>query len=318
MRYIYIIHTHTPAFGVTLFTQAVAAAKASDIAVVMVGLCADHCAGHGRTENEGNDRGPGGSGWHTLGLPGAQQQLLEAVVQAQPNTVLVMINGGMMSISWAKEHVPAILEAYYPGQLGGDAIVNTLLGHNNPGGKTPVTWYPESITSRDIHDMDLNSGEGLTHLYYTGEVLWPFGFGLSYTTFTYTWADEGRVSSPVPHSRVPILEIMRTGVRYRCTVQNTGAVTGDAVVLGFVNSTDPQFPRQKLFDFARVTLTPGASETVMLTLNADHLSVVSENGRVSLRPAQFTVRVGDVLVPATHTFEMIGSSEQMYDYTGVF
>jgi hypothetical protein len=67
-------------------------------------------------ENEGNDRGPKGSGWHTLGLPGAQQQLLEAVVAAQPHTVLVMINGGMLSISWAKEHVPAILEAYYPGQ----------------------------------------------------------------------------------------------------------------------------------------------------------------------------------------------------------
>jgi hypothetical protein len=94
----------------------------------------------------------------------------------QPNTVLVMINGGMLAISWAKEHVPAILEAWYPGQLGGLAIVNTLLGKNNPGGKTPITWYPASILDRDIHDMDLTTGEGLTHLYYTGEVLWPFGW----------------------------------------------------------------------------------------------------------------------------------------------
>ena len=118
----------------SMIPAAVATAKAADVAVVMVGLCADHCAGKGRTENEGNDRGPGGSGWHTLGLPGAQEDLLEAVVAAQPKTVLVMINGGMLSpagaaqprqagikcaavagmlsISWAKDHVPAILEAY--------------------------------------------------------------------------------------------------------------------------------------------------------------------------------------------------------------
>ena len=73
-----------------------------------------------------------------------------------------------------------------PGQLGGDAIMNTLLGINNPGGKTPVTWYPEApIVARDMHNMDLASGDGLTHLYYTGPVLWPFGFGLSceYCTF---------------------------------------------------------------------------------------------------------------------------------------
>jgi beta-glucosidase len=87
-----------------------------------------------------------------------------------------MINGGMLAISWAKQHVPAILEAWYPGQLGGLAIVNTLLGKNNPGGKTPITWYPSSILDRDIHDMDLTSGDGLTHLYYTGELLWPFGW----------------------------------------------------------------------------------------------------------------------------------------------
>jgi beta-glucosidase len=90
---------------------AVAAAKAADVAVVMVGLCADHCAGNGRTENEGNDR-VNGTGWHTLGLPGAQEQLLEAVLAVQPSTVLVMINGGMLDISWAKGNVPAILEAY--------------------------------------------------------------------------------------------------------------------------------------------------------------------------------------------------------------
>ena len=77
----------------SMIPAAVSAARAADVAVVMVGLCADHCVGNGRTENEGNDRGPGGSGWHTLGLPGAQEDLLEAVYAANPKTVLVMING---------------------------------------------------------------------------------------------------------------------------------------------------------------------------------------------------------------------------------
>ena len=107
-------------------------------------------------------------------------------------------------------------------------------------------------------------------------------------------------------------------VQYVCNVTNTGPVTGDAVVLGFVNSTDPQFPRQKLFDFTRITLTPGASKTVMLSLNADHLSVVGEDGQVSLRPAKFSVRVGDVIAPATHSFEVSGASQTIYDYSGVF
>eukprot|EP01045_Picozoa_sp_COSAG04_P035689 COSAG04_NODE_8349_length_987_cov_1.248874_2_plen_201_part_01 len=119
----------------SMIPAAVATAKAADVAVVMVGLCADHCAGKGRTENEGNDRGPGG-----------QEDLLEAVVAAQPKTILVMINGGMMSISWAKDHVPAILEAYYPGQLGGDAIVNTLFGDNNPGAL--ATFGPVGLRRR--------------------------------------------------------------------------------------------------------------------------------------------------------------------------
>ena len=141
-----------------LIPGAVAAAKAADVAVVVLGLCADNCIGRGRTEDEGVDR-------VVTTLPGAQQPLLEAVVAAQSKTVLVLINGGMLSIDWAKDHVPAILEAYYPGQLGGDAIVNTLLGLNNPGGKTPVTWYDESFAkSRPMDSMNLDTGDGLTHM----------------------------------------------------------------------------------------------------------------------------------------------------------
>lgn len=292
----------------SLIPGAVAAATAADVAVVMVGLCADHCAGHGRTENEGNDRGPRGSGWHTLGLPGAQEQLLEAVVAAQPRTVLVMMNGGMFSIGWAKANVPAILEAYYPGQLGGDAVVNTLLGKNNPGGKTPVTWYPDSILSRPITDMDLTSRDGLTHLYYKGDALWPFGWGLSYTTFAYAWP-----AAAAARAELSVAAAAR-GTAYSCTVRNTGAAAGDAVVLGFANSSDPQFPRQKLFDFDRVRLAPGEATTVRLAAPAGAFSVVDDAGARWLRPARVAVRVGDVVAPAVRAFELTGGALLLEDY----
>ena len=286
---------------------AVAAAKSADVAVVVAGL-------NQECESEQIDRGPGGRGCPTLGLPGAQQALLEAVVDANPRTVLVLINGGMLSTRWAKENVPAILEAYYPGQLGGLAIVNTLLGKNNPGGKTPTTWYDDSILKRDIHDMDLMSGEGLTHLYYKGEPLWPFGWGRSYTSFSYAW-DSGAVALA---SEVTTDKAARGDIQYACTVKNTGPVSGDAVVLGFVNSTDPQFPRQRLFGFERVTLMVGESKTVLLTVDAKHLGIVDSKGRRWLNTGSFTVAVGDVIAPTSHTFMVTGVAPVLLeDYSSV-
>lgn len=105
---------------------------------------------------------------------------------------------------------------------------------------------------------------------------------------------------------------------YMCTVTNTGAVTGDAVVLGFINSTEPQFPKQKLFDFARVTLAPGASQTVLLTVAPSAFSVVDQDGRQSIQPSVYTVRVGDVVTPAMHTFETFGNAHLLDDYSGIF
>ena len=150
--------------------------------------------------------------------------------------------------------------------------MNTLLGANNPGGKTPVTWYPSSILARDMHDMDLTSGDGLTHLYYKGKTLWPFAWGLSYTTFTYAWTSSAVAAQEALHSTSALVFGGRTSKEqsignalsagYECTVTNTGKRAGDAVVLGFVNSTDPQYPRQKLFDFERVSLNPGETKTV--------------------------------------------------------
>jgi hypothetical protein len=299
-----------------LIPAAAAAAKAADVAVVVLGLCADNCVGRGRTEDEGVDR-------VVTTLPGAQQPLLEAIVAAQPKTVLVLINGGMLSIGWAKDHVPAILEAYYPGQLGGDAIVNTLLGLNNPGGKTPTTWYDDSFAkSRPMDAMNLDTGDGLTHMYYTKTPLWPFGWGLSYTSFSYschttlssgvsTAGGGAGVTADGTGVAMTTQELSRGGVAAvvaSCTVKNTGALyAGEAVVLGLLNSSEPQFPRQRLFDFARTALlAPGVSQVVTLRASAEDLSVVDEEGRRWLRPSSFRLRLGDVVSPATVALRLTG------------
>lgn len=140
-------------------------------------------------------------------------------------------------------------------------------------------------------------------------MLWPFGFGLSYTTFSYKW--DARSGIAAVHS---IANVMAgTGIQYACTVTNTGSRAGDAVVMGFANSTDPQFPRQKLVDFERVALQPGESKTVLLTVTPEHLSVVLDGGRRLLRGASFEMRAGDVVNPAIHRFTLTGDEVVLDD-----
>ena len=107
-------------------------------------------------------------------------------------------------------------------------------------------------------------------------------------------------------------------IGYECTVKNTGSVAGDAVVLGFANSTDPQFPVEKLFDFERVSLQPGESKTVLLTVTSEDLSVVEEDGSRWLRSGEFAVAVGDREAPATHRFNLVGKHQLLDDTSRLY
>ena len=173
-----------------------------------------------------------------------------------------------------------------------------------------------------MYDMDISSGDGLTHLYYSkGDELWPFGFGLSYTSFSYDWsaATATRIDDAAPITTADLVAATGQGpIGYECTVKNTGTVAGDAVVLGFANSTDPQFPREKLFDFERIALGPGESMTVLLTVTAEALSVVEEDGRRWLRASSFMVLIGDKLTPAVHTFEVTGDDVLLDDTSRLY
>ena len=134
------------------------------------------------------DGGGEGKDRYTIGLSAAQLTMAQAVIKANPNTVLVMINGGVISIDELKEEAPAILEAWMPGVHGGEAMAATIFGDNNPGGKMPVTMYPQHYVN--VTDFLSMSMVNRTYKYYTGTPLYPFGYGLSYTTFSVKWSQE--------------------------------------------------------------------------------------------------------------------------------
>lgn len=172
-----------------------------------------------------------------------------------------MINGGQVAVPWAKANVPAIVEAFYPGQYGGDAIASLLFGDISPSGRLPYTMYDADFTARrpSIGDMSLSANGGITYQYYTGTPLWRFGRGLSYTTFNVSWASASAArvlrghQSNGPSPDASQRKQQRDQVTYIVSVTNTGSVTSDVTVLAYADAGDissssgrnaPQGPEQ--------------------------------------------------------------------------
>ena len=255
-------------------------------------------------EGESHDRNEHLDSAGKIGLPGSQQALVEAIAAAQPNYVVVLINGGALGVDWIAKNSPAVVEAFYPGEMGGDAIVDVLSGDYNPTGKLPVTVYPAAFAAtRPITDMSLTSVDGITHLHYTGTPLWKFGAGESYTKFSVSQVDDTPDSatySPDDFAPSPnfltakTLSISGAG-SYELEVTNTGTVAGGFKLLGFVTCDDASvgFPVQRLFGFAGLeSLAPGESRTVSLPRpTARQLSVADARGHSYLHPASYTVRI---------------------------
>ena len=316
---------------------AVEVAKAADAVVVFAGM--SPCEMGGCNEGEAHDRT-----WtprvqtDDLGLPGSQQQLLEAVFDANPNTVLVLINGGALGIDWAKEHLPAIVEAFYPGELGGPAIVDVLTGKVEPTGKLPYTIYKANFGSqRAMTDMDLRSANadgsrGITHLHYTGTPLWAFGDGLGYAELELSWADDWTQQPSTADTAATAggndadADTKRekaAPTEMRVRVSNVGAEqwSSGATVLGFVSSDgDPRFPVQKLFGFGKAPpLGPGESAVVTLPLPTDEVLAVSDwTGRRVVSPGALSLRVGMQGQWLTHTRVLTGEAVVTEDYSALF
>lgn len=223
------------------FQEAVDAAKDADVVVLVCGINEDVC-------REGYDR-------DTLGLTGAQPDLIKAVYAANPKTVLVLSTINSLSIEWEQENIPAILCAVCAGQAQGTAIAEVLFGAYNPGGKLPCTWYRSLDQLPDFHDYDIHKGR--TYMYFEGDPLYPFGHGLSYTTFT---LDNLKIAEAT------------LGPREKTTVStdvtNTGSRAGAEVVQLYITapSSPVKRPIKQLAGFQRVELQPGEKKTVIFEL----------------------------------------------------
>jgi beta-glucosidase len=249
--------------------EAVAAAKQSDVVVAFVGLS---------PQLEGEEMpikidGFAGGDRTKINLPAAQQNLLEAVAATGKPVVVVLMSGSAVALPWAQEHAAAILEAWYPGIEGGTAIARTLAGLNNPAGRLPVTFY-NSVD--DLPDFAEYSMKGRTYRYYTGKPEWGFGYGLSYSNFTY---------SPVTLSSSKL----QAGEPLTATVSvtNSSAIAGDEVVEAYLKTPQADGPVHSLAGFERVHLQAGETRDVMLHLDPRALSSVDEKGERSILPGKY-------------------------------
>jgi beta-glucosidase len=267
--------------------EAVAAAKSSDLAILVLG---ESSWTEGMTGGEGNDRAE-------LDLPGVQQQLLEAVCETGTPVVLVLIGGRPLTISWAAEHVPAILEAWYPGQEGGTAIADVLWGDTNPGGKLPIS-FPRTVGQLPLFYNYKPTGRAYDYVLTSGKPLYEFGYGLSYTRFEYAdLAISPQCIGPAGQVTVSV------------TVKNAGDRAGDEVVqlyvLDLVSSVVT--PVKQLKGFRRVTLGAGESRTVEFTLGPKHLALLDRHLEPVVEPGTFAVMVGGL----EGTFEVCQAPAQM-------
>ncbi|NJD18561.1 MAG: glucan 1,4-alpha-glucosidase, partial [Gemmatimonadetes bacterium] len=255
--------------------NALAATRAADVVVLVLGLSPRLEGEEMRVDVEGFS----GGDRVDIGLPASQQRLLEAVVALGKPTVLVLLNGSALSIPWAAEHVPAIVEAWYPGQAAGTALADVLFGDQNPAGRLPVTFYRSVDQLPPFSDYSM---EGRTYRYFRGEPLFPFGHGLSYTTFAYDGLE-----TP---ARVATGDDVEVAVR----VRNTGARGGEEVVQLYVTDVEASapVPVRSLAGVRRISLQPGEVRTVRFTLTPRQLSLIDARGDRVVEPGWFEVSVG--------------------------
>jgi beta-glucosidase len=260
----------------TALDEAIQAAKSADVVVVALGLSGD-------LENEQFEIDTDGFYWGDrtrLDLPRAQEKLLEAVAATGKPTVLLLLNGGPITTGWASAHAGAIVEAWYPGEEGGTAIADVLFGDYNPGGRLPLTICKSVDQLPPFGEYKM---AGRTYRYFSGEPLYPFGYGLSFTHFKYE------------HLQVSATQI-RPGKNLRVSVEvkNSGTVGGDEVVQLYLTHMDSPVPVpiRSLAGFSRVTLKPQERKLMSFDLTPRQLSVIDNNGRRVVLPGRFRITVG--------------------------
>jgi beta-glucosidase len=254
---------------------AIDAAKDADVVIAVVGIT---------SELEGEEMPVSESGFTggdrtSLDLPKPEEDLIEALSVTGKPLVLVLTNGSALSVNWANRHANAVLEAWYPGEEGGAAVSETLSGRNNPAGRLPVTFYTgvDQLPPFENYFM-----RGRTYRYFDGKPLYPFGYGLSYTSFSYSGLS-------VPPQGVEA----GSPVVAEATVTNTGKVAGDEVAQLYLSFPAVKgAPLRALRGFQRVHLDPGGSQKLRFELKPRDLSMVTEEGEPIIAAGEYHISVG--------------------------
>jgi beta-glucosidase len=257
------------------FAEALTAAERAEVVVLVLGIS---------NRIEGEEGGATQSQWQgdriRIDLPVIQQRLVSAIAAKGKPMVIVLLTGSPLAIPREHELAKAVLVAWYPGQAGGEAVAETLFGGANPGGRLPVTWVKSAEQLPPFTDYAM---KGRTYRFLEQEPLYPFGYGLSYTTFAY--------GNPKLSARS-----VATGdpLDLAVEVRNTGAVAGDEVVQVYLSDREAsvRVARWKLVGFARVTLAPGEAKTVPFSIAARSMAIVDERGRHVVEPGRFQLHIG--------------------------
>ena len=253
------------------FSEAIAAAKKSDAVVLVVG-------GSRRTGGEGADRS-------SLDLYGVQNELVEAIHKTGKPVIVILINGRPLTINYIAENIPSILETWYLGMRSGDAIADAIFGDTNPGGKLTVS-FPRDVGQVPVTYLErpdfIGSGKGL-YKDADKSPLYPFGFGLSYTTFKYGMPKLENATISVDGSTKVSIDITNTGER-----------EGDEVIQMYVRDDFASVGRylKMLKGFERITLKPGETKTVNFNLGFDELNILNQDLKKVVEPGTFTISVG--------------------------
>src|SRR5665213_224226 len=255
--------------------EAIAAAKSADVVIAVVGITS-------RLEGEempvtvpgflGGDR-------ISIDLPQPEEALVEAVAATGKPLAVVLLNGSALAVNWINDHANAVLEAWYPGEEGGAAVAETLSGKNNPAGRLAVTFYKDATQLPHFEDYEMTNR---TYRYFKGKPLYPFGYGLSYTTFKYS-------DLSVPTQAVAAGQPVAADV----TVTNTGKVAGDEAVQVYLKFPAVKgAPQIALRGFQRIHLEPGANQKVHFELKGRDLGMVTEDGNPIVAAGDYTVSIG--------------------------
>lgn len=260
--------------------DAIAAAKKSDVIIMCMGLSPRL---EGEELKKVNMDGFKGGDRTKISLPETQLDLLKAIKNLGKPVVLVLLNGSALAVNWEHENLDAIIEAWYPGQAAGEAIVDVLFGDYNPSGKLPVTFY-KSVA--DLPDFEDYSMKNRTYRYFEGKPLYPFGYGLSYSTFRY---DKLKVPKKAKVGDELVVSV---------NVINSSNLEGTEVVQLYVSNkrkdVEVALPKLSLKGFKRIILKPNETKKVSFTLKPDDFTYVGKDGRPNSEPGDFVISIGGI------------------------